>query len=66
MISIFDSDFIHAGKIDKYYSKILHKLFETRQLCDYRELVELSLDDARESVNLAKEFLNALKQFMGK
>lgn len=66
VISIFDSDFIHAGKIDKYYSKILHKLFETRQLCDYRELVELSLDDARESVNLAKEFLNALKQFMGK
>ena len=66
IISIFDRDFVHTGKIDKYYSKILHKLFETRQFGDYRELVELSIDDARESVNLAREFLNALKQNMGK
>lgn len=64
IISVFDKEFIHTGKIDKYYSKILHKMFEARQEGDYRELVELSSVDAAEYVKLAKEFLENIKKFM--
>ena len=57
VISIFDKDFVHTEKIDKKYSKILHKLFEARQDADYKELVEISLEEASEFVKQAEEFL---------
>lgn len=61
IISIFDKEFVHTGKIDKQYSKILHKMFEIRQEGDYKELTKLSLEDAVESLKFAKEFLIAIK-----
>ncbi|MEK7448306.1 MAG: HEPN domain-containing protein [Planctomycetota bacterium] len=62
IISIFDKEFIHTGKIDKYYSKILHKLFDARQEGDYKEYVKLSIEDASESVKQAEEFVAAIKK----
>lgn len=62
VISIFDKEFVHSGKIDKHYSKILHKIFEARQEGDYKELVELSFEDADEFVKLAEEFLEEIKK----
>lgn len=53
----------HTGKLDKRYSKILHKMFDVRQQSDYRELVELTEDDARESVSLAKEYIMGVPFF---
>jgi len=35
VISIFDKEFILTEKIDKYYSEILHKMFNIRQKGDY-------------------------------
>lgn len=64
VIAIFDKEFVHTGKLDKNYSKILHKMFELRQQSDYKELVEISLEEAQESVNQAREFLEVLKRFM--
>lgn len=64
VISIFDKEFVHSGKIDKYYSKILHKMFELRQESDYKELVDLSPTDAIEAVKVAKEFLECIKNFI--
>ncbi|MBI4723025.1 MAG: HEPN domain-containing protein [Candidatus Stahlbacteria bacterium] len=61
VISIFDKEFVHTGKIDKHYSKILHRMFEVRQEGDYKELVELSLEDAAEFVKLAEEFIEEIK-----
>lgn len=66
VISIFDKEFVHAGKIDKYYSRILHKIFDIRQEGDYKEFYELSVDDASESVKLAGEFLMGIKNFINK
>ena len=66
IISIFDKEFVHAGKIDKYYSKILHRMFDVRQEGDYRELAELSRDDAAQCVEHAKTFLNAVKELIAK
>ena len=65
IISIFDREFVHTGEIDRYYSKILHKLFDKRQKGDYREFVMVSVEDATEAVNLADEFLRVIKEYVG-
>jgi len=61
IISIFDKEFVHTGKLDKHYSKNLHKAFIIRQEGDYKELVELTLENATEFVELAEEFLDGIK-----
>jgi uncharacterized protein (UPF0332 family) len=61
VLSIFDKEFVHTKKIDKYYSKILHRMFNMRQEGDYKELVEISPDDAMRSVEEARNFLNGIK-----
>lgn len=62
IISVFDSEFVHTGKIDKHYSKLLHKIFEARQEGDYKEMVEFSYANADEFVKLAEEFLDGIKK----
>lgn len=62
VLSIFDREFVHSGKIDKHYSKTLHRMFNARQESDYKELVELSLEDAAEFVELARGFLEGIKK----
>ena len=64
IIGTFDKEFVHSGRIGKTYSKILHKMFDARQEGDYRELVELSAEDARMGVASAREYLAGLKNFM--
>jgi len=64
IISIFDKKFVHTGKLDPHYSKILHKAFKARQEVDYKELVELSLEDATGFVKLAEEFLDGIKKLI--
>jgi uncharacterized protein (UPF0332 family) len=63
-ISIFDKEFVHSGKIDKNFSKVLHRIFILRQEGDYKELVKISRDDAARSVADAKAFLSAIKNFI--
>jgi uncharacterized protein (UPF0332 family) len=62
IISIFDAEFVHTGKIDPCFSKTLHKVFEVRQEGDYKELVEFSYSDTDEFVKLAEEFLKGIKK----
>jgi len=64
VISIFDKEFVHTGKIDKYYSKTLHRIFNFRQEGDYKELVKISQDDALQTVEEARIFLNAIKEYI--
>jgi uncharacterized protein (UPF0332 family) len=42
VISIFDKEFIHTGRIDVRLSKLPHKTFEARQTIDYKELVDVT------------------------
>lgn len=65
VISLFDKEFIQSKKIDKQYSKILHDIFDSRLEGDYKELTEVSTDDAEEHVQLAKEFIKGIKDFLG-
>jgi uncharacterized protein (UPF0332 family) len=66
VITIFDRDIVHPGKLGKRYSKFAHKLFAARQQVDYKELIEVSEEDAAECVGQAKDFLNGVKLFLGK
>ena len=54
----------HTGKIEKHYSKILHKTFDAMQQGYYKELVDLQDENADEHVKLAKELLDGIKLFM--
>lgn len=64
VISLFDKEFIKTGKIDKYYSKMLHNSFDARQEGDYREFVELSPEEAAGFVKSAEEFVEVIKKIV--
>ena len=64
LISIFNKEFIHSGKLDKKYSMMLHQLFEKRQEGDYKDFVILTKEDAVESIAMAREFLTGIKEFI--
>lgn len=66
VISLFDREFIHTNRIDKKYSKILHKMFNARLKGDYKELIEIPTEDAEEHIQLAREFLQNIKEFTDK
>lgn len=64
IISSFDKEFVHTGKIDKHYSMILHRLFDMRQEGDYKEFVELSHADSEDAVKLAEDFIYCIKRYL--
>lgn len=66
VIAIFDKQFVHTQKIDRRYSKMLHRMFDARQECDYKDLVEVTTEEAAESVRLATEFIRTIKTFIEK
>ena len=66
VLGIFDKEFIHAGKMDRRYSRMLHRMFDARQECDYKELVESSTEDAADAVTIANEFVQTIRLFMEK
>ncbi len=64
VISIFDQQFILTGKLERRYSRILHRLFEARQKADYREFAELTPDEAKDAVAQAQEFVTAARTLL--
>ncbi|NTW67743.1 MAG: HEPN domain-containing protein [Nitrospirae bacterium] len=64
VISIFDKEFVHTGKLDTRLSKLLHKTFEARQTIDYKELVDVSSQEAAVHVEGAREFVSSIKNFV--
>ena len=64
VISLFDKEFVHTGKIDKLYSKNLHKLFNARIDGDYKDFAEFSKEGVSEFIKLAEEFLREIKRLI--
>jgi uncharacterized protein (UPF0332 family) len=62
IIYMFDQAFILSGKIDKQFSKSLHKISNARQVADYKELVEVSSDEADEALKAARNFIDEVKK----
>ncbi|HAD04967.1 MAG TPA: DNA-binding protein [Desulfuromonas sp.] len=66
VIAIFDQQFILTGKLARDYSRILHRAFEARQKADYKELVEVSADEARDAVVQAQAFVGMARELLAK
>jgi uncharacterized protein (UPF0332 family) len=62
IISMFDQFFVLSGKIDKQFSKSLHKMFNARQVADYKELVEVSSEEADAALEAARKFTKEIKK----
>ena len=62
IISMFDKEFVLGGKIDRDFSKSLHKMFNLRQAADYKELVDISPVDAEDALNKAGNFIDEIKR----
>ena len=61
VIGIFNKEFIHTGKLDARFAKMLYDLFDERMESDYRDFAEVSEEDARNAVSAAQEFVSAIK-----
>lgn len=64
VISIFDKEYIITERIEKNYSKMLHRVFKMRLEGDYKDLDSVSFDDARNSVKSAGDFLERIKKLI--
>ena len=64
VISIFDREFVHKGIVSVHHSKTIHKIFEARQLADYKELAHISSADAAEYIKLAEDFFEEIKKLI--
>lgn len=62
IISMFDQVCILTGKMDKNFSKSLHKMFNARQVADYKELVEVSAEEADDAIKTARDFVEEIKR----
>lgn len=62
IISMFDRTFILSGKMDRQFSKSLHKMFNARQVADYKELVEATSEEADEALEAARNFVAEIKK----
>ena len=62
VIGIFNKEFIHTGKLDARFAKMLYELFDERMELDYRDFAQVSEEDARNAVLSAQEFVSAIKK----
>jgi uncharacterized protein (UPF0332 family) len=62
VISTFDQVFIRSARIDKQFSKELHKMFNARQVADYKELVEVSSDEVDDALEAARKFVEEIRK----
>ncbi|HTP64611.1 MAG TPA: HEPN domain-containing protein [Geobacteraceae bacterium] len=61
IIAIFDKAFVHTGKLGPDYSRLLHRMFDARQECDYKEFAQVTKDAAAQAIEHAETFLLGIK-----
>jgi len=61
VIGIFNKEFVHTGKVDVRFAKMLSALFDARLESDYKDFVEVTPDQARDAVAKARDFVAAIK-----
>ncbi|WP_052050565.1 HEPN domain-containing protein [Leptolyngbya sp. KIOST-1] len=63
-IALFDREFVKTGVFSKQMSAGLHFAFEQRLEADYADLVDSSIDDARECLSYAEDFLSQVREYL--
>ncbi len=61
VIAFIHQEFVKTGRLDKKHGKNLNWLFELRGVGDYGATVHVSRRDAERAINVAEEFLSAIK-----
>lgn len=64
VISVFDREFVHTGKLAIELSRMLHRLFDARQESDYKEFVQYSDEQARKFFQMAETFVAEIKLYL--
>jgi len=64
VITLFDREFVKAGLFPKEDSKMIHKAFKLRQVGDYKEFAPIDLQDAKELLRKAEDFVQRVKVFL--
>ena len=65
VIGIFNKEFVHSGKLDARFARMLYDLFDERMELDYRdfaEVSEVSEEDARNAVASAQAFIFEIRR----
>jgi len=64
VISLFDTEFVMKGFFPKELSKDFHKLFEIRQVLDYKTSEEITDEQAEDMINRADSFVDCVKKYI--
>jgi uncharacterized protein (UPF0332 family) len=65
-IAFFDRELIKTGIFPKNLSRSLHLAFDRRQMNDYGEVSKFSQPDVEAALTEAKEFVEAVKEYLNK
>ncbi len=66
VIGIFNKEFVHTGKLDARFARMLYDLFDERMELDCRDFAEVSEEGSRSAVESAREFVFAIKELTEK
>lgn len=66
VIAYFQQNYVKTGIFEKKYSNIVQEAFEIRQESDYEDFYIISVDDAVNQLDNAKEFVNLAKNYIEK
>ena len=64
VISLFDTEYALKGLLPKELSKDFHKAFELRQASDYKNVLPISPEKSRDTLNNAKRFVEAVIKYL--
>lgn len=63
-IALFDREFVKTGLFAPELSRALHLAFQRRQVHDYGEIARPDLDMANESIEDARRFVEAIRNYL--
>ena len=66
VIAYFQQMYVKTGLFEKKYSKYISQAFQIRNNVNYADFFIVSEQDAREQYQNAKEFLDAVKEYLEK
>ena len=64
VISLFDKEFVHAGKFPTEMSRSLHRAFDERHESDYETVKTATREEATELLAEAERFVQQVAEFL--
>ena len=64
VIAYFQKEFVKTGKVDRKYSKYISQAFQIRNNTDYADFFIVSVQDAKEQYEKAKEFWKVIVKYL--